>query len=81
MKCMNFSGTFLRVVFAAANTELAVTHELINAQGIGVIPRGFIVVRKDLDSRVYESGTAWTASTAYLKCDTVNAVCYIIFFV
>lgn len=81
MKCGNFSGTIITVTFASPNTELAVTHELVNSVGGGVIPRGYIVARRDLGSRVYESGTAWTTTTAYLKCDTTNAVCYIIFFV
>ena len=81
MKCGSFTGTIITVVFAAADTELAVTHELTSTEGSRVIPRGFLVVRRNGVAAVYESGTAWTATTAYLKCNTADATCYILFFV
>lgn len=80
MKSGSFVATIIVVTFAAADAELAVTHELTSTAGLGVIPRGSLVVRRDRGSRVYDSTTTWTATTAYLKCDTANAVCYILFF-
>ena len=49
-----------------ANTEFSKTHHL------GRIPNGFLVTKSDKACSVYDSGTAWTISTIYLKCDAAN---------
>ena len=49
-----------------ADTEFSVTHYL------GRVPSGFIVTKSDKACSVYDSGTAWTTSTIYLKCDAAN---------
>ena len=58
---------------AVANTEDAVPHTL------GKIPTYFIVGDIDKGGVVYRSGTAFTKTTAYLKCTTTSTVLKIIF--
>lgn len=50
-----------------ADTEFEVAHTLRR------IPTGFIIVNRDAACIVYDSGTTWTATTIYLKCNTANA--------
>lgn len=50
----------------SANTEFNVTHHL------GRNPVGFIITKSDKACSVYDSGTAWTTTILYLKCDTAN---------
>jgi hypothetical protein len=50
----------------AANTEDAILHKL------GHVPNGYIVVRQDKASIVYDSGTAWTTTTIYLKSSAAS---------
>lgn len=50
-----------------ADTEFEVAHTLRR------IPTGFIVINRDAACIVYDSGTAWTATTIYLKCNTASA--------
>lgn len=62
-------GQEVLVQFGAADTEVEIPH------GLGVIPRKrWIVTYKDIAGIVYDSagGTAWDATNAYLKCDTLN---------
>lgn len=49
-----------------ANTEFSVTHHL------GRSPNGYIITKSDKACGVYDSGTTWTTTTIYLKCDTAN---------
>lgn len=49
-----------------ADTEFSETHHL------GRTPVGFILTKSDAACAVYDSGTTWTTSTIYLKCDTAN---------
>lgn len=49
-----------------ANTEFSITHHL------GRTPNGFIVTKSDKAASVYDSGTTWTTSLIYLKCDAAN---------
>jgi hypothetical protein len=51
----------------AANTQFTVTHTL------GATPLGYIVMGIDKAGVVYESGTAWTSTSAYFKCSEANA--------
>ncbi len=50
-----------------ANSENTVAHTLKRA------PIGFMVVNIDKAGIVYDSGTAWTASNLYVKCNVANA--------
>lgn len=50
----------------AADTEDAITH------GLGSVPIGFIVTKLDKGAVVYDSGTAWTETTIYLKTNTAS---------
>lgn len=57
-----------------ANTEFSVTHYLAR------VPTGFLLVKSNKACNVYDSGTAWTTSTIYLKCDAANAIIKIAIF-
>ena len=49
------------------DTEFTVAHTL------GVIPTTFLVMDINKGGVVYDSGTAWTSTTAYFKCSVANA--------
>lgn len=49
-----------------ANAEFSITHHL------GRVPNGFIITKSDKACSVYDSGTTWTTSLIYLKCDAAN---------
>lgn len=59
---------------AVADTEDAVAHTLDK------IPSGFIVVNKDKAGDFYQSGTTWTASNIYLKCNAASVTVSILVF-
>jgi len=50
-----------------ADTEFSVTHHL------GRVPAGFLLTKSDAACAVYDSGTTWTNSLIYLKCNAANA--------
>lgn len=50
-----------------ADTEFSVT---IHADKV---PSGFILTKSDRACVVYDSGTAWTTTAIYLKCNVANA--------
>ena len=52
---------------ATPDTEDAITHTL------GKIPVGYIITYQDKAGSIYDSGTAWTEDTIYLKCSTTSA--------
>lgn len=49
-----------------ANTEFAVTHNLNR------IPVGFRVANRNNAGNCYDSGTAWTVTQIFLKCDVAG---------
>ena len=51
---------------ATPDTEDTVAHNL------GWIPKGFIIVNRDKAGIAYDSGTAWTSSNIYLKCNVAT---------
>lgn len=64
----NISGQWQIIAdTGVADTEFSVTHT------IGAIPQGFLVTNIDKGGVVYDSGTAWTSTTIYLKCSVANA--------
>jgi hypothetical protein len=73
----NLNGAWANVTAPAGpNTEFAVPHSLTNAQGQPKIPSFYWYIA-DRAARVYQlpnTGTAWTTTNVYLKCDTASAV-------
>lgn len=49
-----------------ADTEFSITHQL------GRIPIGIIVIRTNKAGVFYDSGTTWTKTTIFLKCNTAT---------
>ena len=50
----------------AADTEIAITHDL------GRVPVDVRIKVQDAASIIYDSGTTWTITKVYIKCDTAN---------
>lgn len=64
----NIDGNFGNTSDSGAmDTEFAVTHNLNR------IPIGFHVVRQNKAGSFYDSGTAWTTTQIFLKCNVANA--------
>lgn len=57
-----------------ANTEDTVAHTLKR------VPVGFILVNSNKAASLYDSGTAWTATNVYLKCNVASAAVKIMVF-
>jgi len=64
----NIDGVIQTITFNVANNEYEISHALKR------IPNGFIILNKNKASDVYDSGTTWTTTSIYLKCDTAGAV-------
>ena len=63
----NIDGNFGTVSdTGTANTEFSVTHNLNR------VPIGFHVIRQNLAASFYDSGTAWTTTQIFLKCNVAN---------
>lgn len=63
----NMSGEFQVVAdTGTANAEFSITHTL------GTVPIGYLITKTNKGGVVYDSGTAWTSTTIYLKCSTAN---------
>jgi hypothetical protein len=58
----------------SADTEDTVSHTL------GRAPTGFLILNRDKAGIVYDSGTAWTASNLYLKCNVASVAVKIMIF-
>ena len=71
----SFAADVLTAVAPVAiNTEFTVTHNLER-----VPLEGFIVLR-GASGNIYRSGTAWTTTTVYLKCDVASVSFTILLF-
>ena len=65
----NIDGIWITATCPAApNTDFTVTH------GLGRIPAGYIVAKKDRAVDLYTGGTAWTTSQMTLKASVGDAV-------
>lgn len=66
----NISGQFQEFTSdGSADTEFSVTHT------IGSVPVGRIILFQDLAGSLYQgpsTGTAWTATTVFFKCDVAS---------
>ena len=80
MKSGAFDAEFTGIAaHGIADTEFSVTHNL-GGENRPRIPRGSLVVRRDRGATLYESGTAWTTTTAYFKSNTSWARFTVMFF-
>lgn len=69
----NIDGRFQTITTnATPNTQDTLAH------GLGSVPIGYIVVNQDKAGSLYDSGTAWTSTNMYFKCD-VASVTFTIF--
>lgn len=50
------------------------------AHGLGKMPTGFLVYSLDKGAVVYNSGSAWTTTDAFLKVNTASVAVKVIFF-
>lgn len=66
----NVSGQFQQFTSdATPNTEFAVSHTL------GAIPIGYIIMGQDKAGSLYQlstTGTSWTSTNVYFKCDVAS---------
>lgn len=74
-KSRNFRASIILVTSVTADAEIAVLHEMDE------IPRGAFVLLANTNCVLYLSTTAWTATTAYVKCNVSGASMYVLFFV
>ena len=71
----NFDANILTVSDTGiANTEFSAAHTLKRA------PTGFIIINNNKAGVVYDSGTAWSVTTIYLKCSVANCTVKILVF-
>jgi len=70
----NQSETLENEDTGTADTEFSLTHHLNRT------PTGFILARSDKACSLYDSGTAWTDSKIYLKCDAADVNIKILIF-
>ena len=73
----NISGKFMEITSdGSADTEFQVIHN------IGSVPSGFIVLWQDKAGSLYQApdtGTAWSDTSAYLKCDVSSLTAKVFF--
>jgi hypothetical protein len=73
----NLNGQWINVTApGVANTQFAVTHSLTDGQGNPKIPSFYWYI-SDRSANVYQlpnTGTAWTKTQVFLKCDVASAV-------
>ncbi len=80
-KSRNFMANLVQVSGAAANAEITVAHGLTDPQCNGIAPRGMLIARRFSNAGLYDSGTTWTTTNAYVKADTAGATFHVLFFV
>jgi hypothetical protein len=73
----NVNGQWVNVTApVAANTEFALAHSLVDGQGTPKIPSFYFFIA-DRSCNLYQlpnTGTAWTTTQVFLKCDTSSAI-------
>ena len=74
------SSVSLDVPYSGGTTEFAVTHGLVNEQGLAMTPRGWFITRRFTNAVLSETATAWTTTTAYLKGSAAGARFTVMFF-
>lgn len=61
-------------------TTAAVGQENTIAHGLGRVPRGYIVTKRDQVVNVYDGTTAWDTSYIYIKSDVEGATVSVLIF-
>jgi len=80
MKSGHFDANFVSVAgHGVADTEVAISHGL-GGEGRPMIPRGYIVVRRNAAASLYDGASTWTTTTAYLKSNVGAARFTVMFF-
>jgi len=69
----NFKGKILDVSFTAANVEQRVFHNL------GIIPTGYLAIKKNATTIVYDGVSATTTTDIYLRSSAISEVKLLIF--
>jgi hypothetical protein len=70
----NNSSTLTVADSGNANTEIEDADSVAGLKhGLGRVPNGFILTKTDKAANIYDSGTTWTTTRIYLKCDAANA--------
>jgi hypothetical protein len=73
----NLNGQWINVTApGAANTQFTVNHSLHDAQGSPKVPSFYWYIA-NISCNVYQlpnTGTAWTKTQVFLKCDQANAI-------
>ena len=59
--CTNVDASYIQFTYSTADTEVSRSHAL------GRTPQGFIPASSSLGGVNYNSGTAWTSTSIYLK--------------
>ena len=67
------NSRFTTTSHAVADTEFELEHNL------GRVPAGFIIIKKDKAGTIYDSGTAWTKNSVFLKCDKSSMTFILVF--
>jgi hypothetical protein len=78
-KGLLFTDNFNAQIFTVADTGLADT-EFSVSHTLKRVPSGYLVVNRDKAGVVYDSGTAWTVTEIYLKCNVASTNIKIIVF-
>lgn len=68
----NLNGIIQTLTFTVADNEYEISH------GLKRVPNGYLVLNIDRAAIIYDSGTAWTTTSIYLKSNTAGAVAKII---
>jgi len=76
---LRFADNFDAQIISITDTGLADT-EFIVAHTLKRIPTGFIIINNNKAGVVYDSGTAWTATNIYLKCDVASCTIKLLVF-
>lgn len=69
----NATTSLVTVTFATANTELGVKHPL------GRVPRGYLLVGRSADIRVFDGGTANTSQLIFLRASGAGTARLLVF--
>lgn len=68
------------VAFVDFTTNEGIGEEDILPHGLGRIPRGYIVIKRDQVVEVYDGTTDWDTSYIYVKSDVAGAVVSVLIF-
>lgn len=52
-RCRNFQGSFVKVTGGGANVETEIAHGLFGPDGRGIVPQGYMVVRRNSAASLY----------------------------